>query len=181
MTVRKAFFVSLIFVIVLPFLVLGCQSQETIPAANISKEVTAVSDMTKQPAPSSVAPSIGQPQDVRIEIASEEFGASKNIVKDVNLIQPGTLTVSLGSNPTTGFQWDENAVISDSSIVKQASHAYIPPQPSGDKPVVGAGGKEVWVFNSLKAGTSTLTLSYGRPWEGGEKGVWTLTLNVNVK
>ncbi len=36
-------------------------------------------------------------------------------------------------------------------------------------------------FKALKKGSSTIYLEYSRPWEGGEKGEWTCTVNVVVK
>jgi len=50
-----------------------------------------------------------------------------------------------------------------------------------NKGLVGAPGEEVWTFKALKKGTSTIALEYSRPWEGGEKGEWTLNLTVIVK
>jgi predicted secreted protein len=47
--------------------------------------------------------------------------------------------------------------------------------------LTGAAGKDVWVFNTLKAGTTTVTFDYSRPWQGGEKREWTVTLNITVK
>ena len=50
-----------------------------------------------------------------------------------------------------------------------------------DEMVVGSGGCEVWTFEALTAGQVTLDMAYSRPWEGGEKGVETFTLNVTIK
>jgi predicted secreted protein len=47
--------------------------------------------------------------------------------------------------------------------------------------MVGAAGKDVWTFNSKAAGTTAIKFSYSRPWDGGEKDTFTLTINVNVK
>ncbi len=112
-----------------------------------------------------------------INITTDEFGQQNNIVRSVELTQPGSLNVTLGANPTTGYQWVE-AAIADKTIIEQESHNYVAPTAAG---VVGAPGKDVWVFNSLKTGTTTIKFSYSRPWEGGEKDAWTLVLNVTVK
>ncbi len=71
------------------------------------------------------------------------------------------LTVTLGSNPTTGFQWSEDAEISDESVIKQVSHKFV--GPGIDKPP-GTPGEEVWTFEALKKGTVTTFLEYSRPW-----------------
>jgi inhibitor of cysteine peptidase len=164
---KKTFILGLVFILVLPLLVLGCQKEEP----------------TEQPAPSSVPALDGGQEAKTIEISTDEFAAENNIVKDIELIRPGSLIVSLGANPTTGFQWGENATISATGgqeIITQASYQYVEPQ-QGEEPAVGAPGKDVWVFDSKNPGTATIKFSYSRPWEGGEKDEWTLTINVTVK
>jgi len=89
-----------------------------------------------------------------------------------------SFTVTLCSNATTGFKWSESAKISDPAVVQQIGHEFVSPKAKG---VVGAAGKEVWTFKALKKGTSTISLEYSRPWEGGEKGEWTFNLTVVVK
>jgi predicted secreted protein len=49
----------------------------------------------------------------------------------------------------------------------------------GPPPPPGTPGQEVWTFNALKAGESTISLDYS--WLGGEKGEWTFVLNVVVE
>ncbi len=154
---KKILIFSLISILLLPALFIGCTAETPTP---------------------SVSPT---PAATTIEISTDEFTAQNHVVKMVELTLPGSLIVSLGSNPTTGFQWAGSANISDPSVIGQASHNFVEPQASGETPVVGAPGKDVWAFNSLKAGSANISLSYGRPWEGGEKDVWTLTLNVTVK
>jgi inhibitor of cysteine peptidase len=118
---------------------------------------------------------------VTIELSCDDFAAQNHITRDVELSRPGSLIVNLCSNPTTGFSWGETAEISAPSVIEQESHSFVEPQAGGDVPIVGAPGKDVWVFNALKAGTATISMSYSRPWEGGEKDAWTLVLNVTVK
>jgi len=88
--------------------------------------------------------------------------------------------LTLGSNPTTGFQWSEEAQISDAGILKQTSHEFVGPD-SDPPPPPGTPGQEVWTFEALKAGTGQISMEYSRPWEGGEKAEWTYTLTVTVK
>lgn len=98
--------------------------------------------------------------------------------KQINVTTGNTFTVTLCSNATTGFQWSESAQISDEAVVQQTGHEFVSPENKG---LVGAPGEEVWTFKALKKGTSTIALEYSRPWEGGEKGEWTLNLTVIVK
>lgn len=89
----------------------------------------------------------------------------------------GTLTVELGSNPTTGYSWGEQTANSDPALIKQVQHRRIPPEVKRS----GAGGLQTWTFETLKPGVATLNFSYGRPWEGGEKRTWTLKLVVKIE
>jgi inhibitor of cysteine peptidase len=165
---KKAIIFGLVMVLMLPLAALGCQ------------QATA----TEQPTPTNEPASNGGENAKTIEISTDEFAAQNNIVKDIELSYPGSLTVSLGSNPTTGFQWGEEAaiaqVIKGEPIIEQVSHEYVEPQ-QGEEPLVGAPGKDVWGFDTKGTGTTTLKFSYSRPWEGGEKDAWTLTVNVTVK
>jgi predicted secreted protein len=112
-----------------------------------------------------------------IELSLDDFTAENNIVKNVTLTPTSSLTVKLDSNLTSGYEWGE-AEISVPAVVAQVSRTFVGPE---DTTVVGAGGTDVWVFDSLTAGTATIKMSYGRPWEGGEKDTFTLTINVTVK
>lgn len=108
---------------------------------------------------------------------SEEFEQNQHIQKQVDITKGDTLLVTLISNATTGFVWDENAAITDTAIIEQTKHENI--AANSDK--VGAPGEEQWTFKALKAGTTAVHLEYSRPWEGGEKGVWVFDLTVTVK
>jgi len=97
--------------------------------------------------------------------------------KTVEVGVGGSVVVTLESNPTTGFNW-ELVKISDESVLEQTDQKFEAPEAKG---VVGAGGKEVWTFKALKKGTSTISMEYSRPWEGGEKAAKTFNLTVVVK
>lgn len=144
---KKITIFGLAVMLLLPLLVIGCQSAQPANAATH-----------------------------KIEITTDDFAAQNNMTKDIELKVNDKLTVSLGSNPTTGYTWGE-AAISDPAVIAQNSRNFIEPQ-SG---TVGAPGKDVWTFTAKKAGTATIKMSYSRPWEGGEKDTWTLTIIVTVK
>jgi len=97
---------------------------------------------------------------------------------EVKVAVGGTVIVTLESNPSTGFSW-ALAGNSDEGVLQEVGHEYNPPE--GDPPLVGAGGHEVWTFQALEKGTSTISMEYSRPWEGGEKGVETFELTVVVE
>ncbi len=118
---------------------------------------------------------------VSVDATCDDFYKQAAISKEVEVAVDGSLTVTLCSNPTTGFQW-ESAQISDQTILQQMGHEFVPPEAKGDRPPApGTPGKEIWTFKALKKGTSTISLEYSRPWEGGEKGAWKFDLTVVVK
>ena len=120
------------------------------------------------------------PGKVSWEVPIENFMNQQHISDQIEVPAGDTLTVTLGSNPTTGFRWSEEAQIGDTGVLKQVSHEFIGPE-SEPPPPPGTPGQEVWIFEALKAGNSTISLEYSRPWEGGEKSEWTYTLTVTVK
>ena len=116
-----------------------------------------------------------------LEVTIEEFRQKQNITKTFEMNSGDTLTLTLGSNATTGFKWTEQAQISDKAVLEQTLHEYQEPSATSEQTVMGAAGKEVWVFKALKAGSSQISLDYSRPWEGGEKVEWTFNLTITVK
>ena len=115
-----------------------------------------------------------------ISIPIEEFPNHPHIDVVMHAVVGEELTVTLGSNPTTGFRWSEFAEISDETIVQQTSHKYVgkeyevPPPP-------GTSGEEVWTFKALKKGTTTISMEYSRPWIEEDIGHWTVTITANIK
>ena len=119
------------------------------------------------------------PGETLIEVSCDEFMAENHITWDIEITLLGSLVVSLCANPTTGFQWTENAQIGDTSVMSQYEHNFAAPQ--SEEITVGASGKDVWTFKSLKKGTTTIIMEYSRPWDSREKGEWTYTLKVTGK
>ncbi len=118
---------------------------------------------------------------ISLEVSYEEFQDENHITREVEISVDSQLEVTLYSNASTGFQWSEMAEIGDSAILEQTSHEFQSPQPqSGQNPLPGAPGKEIWTFHALKEGTTKIYLDYSRPWQGGEKGEWTFELTVTV-
>jgi inhibitor of cysteine peptidase len=111
------------------------------------------------------------------QAAPEEMSVNEsNAGKEVELATGGTLTITLESNPTTGFRW-ELARISEGDVMELTGNEF----KGAENGLVGAGGKEVWTFKALAPGKSTITLEYSRPWAGGEKADQTFEVTVVVK
>jgi inhibitor of cysteine peptidase len=71
-------------------------------------------------------------------------------------------SISLKSNPTTGYRW-QLAKPADETMLKLVKSGYqADPHPAG---MVGVGGKEVWTFNAVNPGKTTLEFKYVRSWE----------------
>ena len=69
--------------------------------------------------------------------------------------------IALGSNPTTGYGWQESH---DETILELVEQRYEPGE-EAEQGVVGAGGVEYFHFKTLKAGVTEITLVYKRQWE----------------
>ena len=108
---------------------------------------------------------------------AEEFNSNPHISKQIEIAKDGQVIITLISNASTGFSWNEKATMADNSILEQLKHETI--GANSDK--VGAAGAEQWTLKAMQAGETTVKLEYSRPWEGGEKGIWTLDLIVIVK
>ena len=67
--------------------------------------------------------------------------------------------IALGSNPTTGYSWQESH---DQTMLELLEKVY---KEQAEEGVVGAGGVEYFRFKAVKAGQTEVTLVYQRPWE----------------
>lgn len=133
--------------------------------------------ITGEPASQTMPPLDDGVKSILVEVSCDEFISYSQITREIEITFPGSLVVSLCSNPTTGFEWEE-VKISDGSVIYQTERNYVSPEASG---LVGASGKDVWSFNSGSSGKATLLFEYSRPWEGGEQNEWTCELSVIVK
>ncbi len=116
------------------------------------------------------------------EIGCDDFQQQQHVQRNVTVSSGEEITVSLCSNPSTGFQWVEEAQINDAGIIEQTGYSFIAPgEKNGQPPAPGSAGTSVWTFRALKAGNATIEMEYSRPWEGGEKRQWTCELSVTVK
>lgn len=71
-----------------------------------------------------------------------------------------TFRIELDSNATTGYQW-QIAQKFNTKIIKLVSSNYITPNTN----LMGAGGKEIWIFEGVNNGETKIFLKYVRPWE----------------
>jgi predicted secreted protein len=119
------------------------------------------------------------PRDTVVEIPCEKFSAEAGdqvrITRNVSVKEGGHVVVRLCTNPSTGFAW-EDADVSTPTVLVERSREFIPPGVT----MPGSAGLEQWTFEAIGDGVCTVALSYSRPWEGGEKGIWLFELEVTV-
>ena len=113
-----------------------------------------------------------------LEITCDEFMKDQHIAKEVEVAVGESFTVTLCSNPTTGFLWSDSAQIGDQTVLQQTGHRFEGPEAEN---IIGGAGKEGWTFKALKEGTGTISLEYSWPGERGEKRHWTFVATITVE
>ena len=120
------------------------------------------------------------PRDVVVPVPCEEFSAQAGeqikVSRAVTIASGDNVVLRLCANPSTGFAWGE-ASFSAPSVVIERSREFVPPAIV----MPGSAGLEQWTFEAARAGACSIQLSYSRPWNGGEKGVWLFELDVEVR
>ena len=92
-----------------------------------------------------------------------------------------TFTITLESNPTTGYQW-QLAKPLDEKILKLVSSKYEMEEPKNlETGYVGVGGHEYWTFKAVGKGTTLIELMYVRPWEKDVPPVEAAVFRIRVK
>ncbi len=119
-------------------------------------------------------------------VCCDEFEAQNAVTGNITVPLGEQFVVTLCSNASTGYQWNEEVPFSVNGTVVQTSHEYIEPgsqeKGQGQKQnQVGEAGLEQWTFETQTAGETVLYFEYSQPWEGGEKATWTLELTVIVQ
>ena len=112
-------------------------------------------------------------------VGCDQFAAQKSITQTTEMSVGDQVKVTLCSNPTTGFSWQEPE-ISDTAAVSLADKSFGAPV-TGNANVVGAAGTDYITLKATAKGTSTVVLRYSQPWVGGTSGEWTYTLTVTVR
>ena len=97
--------------------------------------------------------------------------------KQIALQPRDILTVTLESNPTTGYSW-QVMELNQGILVQDGDPEY--KQSPGSEGMVGAGGTETFRFKAVGSGETSLGLGYMRPWESVPP-IETFTLQVSVE
>lgn len=110
-------------------------------------------------------------------IGCDEFEESAAVASSVDVSAGATLVLGLCSNPSTGYRWSE-PVSSDPSVASVSGWVYEAPQAADG--LVGTPGTEHVTITGIAPGSAIISASYDQPWEGGQKGAWSVELTVNV-
>ena len=86
-----------------------------------------------------------------VEVSCDDFYNNNHISQMLEVQAGETFAVKLCSNPSTGFEWLEEAQISSLAVVKQENYEFIGPE-SEPPPPPGTPGQAVWTFKALKLG-----------------------------
>lgn len=106
---------------------------------------------------------------VAVALAGCGGGASKSGKTDTTessmKVRAGQdFTISIKSNPTTGYHWELTEPL-DEKVVTKVSSEYKPDVSGGSSQPMGAGGVEVWTFRAVAKGATDIRMKYVRPWE----------------
>jgi inhibitor of cysteine peptidase len=78
-------------------------------------------------------------------------------------VKPGRkFTLTLESNPTTGYSWRLAKPV-DEKLITLLTNEFV--RPKSD--LAGAPGAQVWKFKAVHEGQARIHLEYVRPWETG--------------
>lgn len=72
------------------------------------------------------------------------------------------VTITLPANPTTGYLWTFASPVNDSVLALCSDNILTP---TGEKKVLGAGGKRILKYEVISPGKAAVNLKYVRPWE----------------
>jgi len=126
-----------------------------------------VEEPSDTPPPPTIPVTVGPAGYSDVSIPLGEFPDHPHIDVVMHSVVGGQLTVTLGSDPTTGFQWSEDADISDQTIVRQTGHGFVD-------------GADHWTFKGLKRGTTTIFMEHSRPEVLFWWLYWTVTIAVTI-
>ncbi|MGA1868465.1 MAG: beta-propeller domain-containing protein [bacterium] len=97
------------------------------------------------------------PQDIA-QIEIEQVINESFDEQSIYLTQGNLIRIELTANPSTGYQWQGEW---DKSKLSLHDHFNIIPSSVG---LLGASGKEVWIFKALALGKTEISFEYKRPW-----------------
>ena len=98
---------------------------------------------------------------VLLSLSSYAFAETNNDMTNTIKATVGKeFVITLDANATTGYEWQLANPIDD-SLIRLVHSEYVPDKTG----LVGSGGKSIWTFTTIRAGTIKVYFKYIRPWE----------------
>ena len=113
---------------------------------------------------------------INVEISCDQFNQNPNAKSEFTVEIGDKITITLCSNPTTGYQWDYEIVGEDTLM--EEDHDFQEPE---DEELMGAPGKDIWTFEATDVGTAEIRMEYSRSFESSEQAEWTYVVYVTVQ
>ena len=108
------------------------------------------------------------------ELAAPARGAAATTVERTVTAAVGeTFRITLCSNPSTGFAW-EQPVLSGPAAIELVDNALV----ASAGAQVGGAGSETFTFRVGAPGMTEIQFAYSQPWAGGIAQAWTVRLTV---
>src|SRR4030065_1807507 len=95
-----------------------------------------------------------------LAVASFCFANEPKQSRPMQLKAGDSFTITLRANLSTGYQWQLAAPLEE-SMLQLVNSEYIPYKSKR----LGADGKQLWTFKTLKAGETSIAFKYVRPHE----------------
>lgn len=84
-------------------------------------------------------------------------------------------TINLTSNPSTGYVWSIDDIY-NKNIISKTSNEFI----ASNSEMIGAPGKELWVFKGINNGSTKLNFVYSRQRENKNSQINSKIFNITV-
>ena len=99
--------------------------------------------------------------------SSTKSNQTQGSVSSMKVTAGQDFTISLQSNPSTGYQWQLAEPLNE-KVLKKVNSIYQPADTSGGS-TVGIGGVEIWTFMAVGKGNADIKMKYVRPSQKGAK------------
>ncbi len=129
-------------------------------------------------APAPTQPISPSPNATPTKAANEIALTAEDSGKTISAAQNQIVSLTLNSNPSTGYRWKFIAE-PDAKILKLVSSNYFPSNTSAT-PLAGSGGVDVWIYQAIGSGTTALKLGYFPP-ANPNQAANTIELAITVK
>ena len=113
---------------------------------------------------------------VTVDCATFQAAGTTPVTQQLTVPVGSAFVVTLCSNPSTGYAWEEPTWDGDAGIELSTSATA---QGVGGMP--GSAGDQSFTFATTDLGTSQIQFVYSQPWEGGTKAAWLFDLDVTVE